>query len=111
MPLLTFLHDDGHEERLECTLGMSVLEVALHYGMAGIRGRCGGVGTCGTCHCRVLGNWMLRVGPPSDAELEVLEHLDDATEHSRLACQIRMTKELDGLRVQWLGAGPIEGSP
>ncbi len=110
MPLLTFVHDDGNEERLECPIGMSVLECALYYGMAGIRGRCGGVGTCGTCHCSVLGSWILRVGPASDDELEVLAYLDDATEYSRLACQIRMTQALDGLRVQWLSPGPIEGS-
>ena len=109
--LLTFVHADGHEERLEYVEGISVLECALHYGMAGIRGRCGGVGTCGTCHCSVLGGWLKRVAPATPDELDLLEDLDGFSEHSRLACQIRMTRALDGLRVCWLGAGPTEGSP
>jgi 2Fe-2S ferredoxin len=110
VPLLTFVHVDGHEERLECAEGMSVLECALYYGIAGIRGRCGGVGTCGTCHCSVLGGWLARVAPTTDAEAEVLEQLDDYSERSRLACQIRMSNALSGLRVQWLAPGPTEGA-
>lgn len=110
MPLLTFVYDDGREERLECLDGMSVLECALYYGLAGVRGRCGGVGTCGTCHCSVLGGWVNRVAEMTEDEEDILADLDGFSEHSRLACQIRMRKDLDGLRVQWLSPGPIEGT-
>ncbi len=109
--LLTFVHADGHEERLEYLAGMSVLECALYYGMAGIRGRCGGVGTCATCHCSVLGGWLKRVAPATEEEIDLLADCDGFSEHSRLACQIRLTPALDGLRVAWLGQGPTEGSP
>lgn len=110
MPAMIFVHADGSEERLECREGMTVLDGALHYGIAGVRGQCGGVAICGTCHCRVLGGWVARVGPASGVEAELLEVMDDTVEGSRLACQIRVTKELDGVRIQWLAPGPVEGA-
>lgn len=64
---------------------------------------CGGMALCATCHVEVLdGAESLREA--EDAELDMLDTLPDATSDSRLACQIRVNEELDGLKVKIRGA-------
>ena len=41
-----------------------------------------------------------RCTPPSEEEIEMLDEAFDVREDSRLSCQILMTPELNGLRVQ-----------
>jgi ferredoxin len=44
---------------------------------------------------------MARVGPPEGDEADLIPWLDAPQANSRLACQIRLTVDLDGLRV-WI---------
>ncbi len=65
-----------------------------------VEGACGGSATCGTCHIKVASDWMQRLEPRQDFEaamLDLLMHYDEAA--SRLACQITVTAELDGLQL------------
>ena len=57
---------------------------------------CGGMALCATCHVQVL------EGPeqyfhPSDTELDLLDTLPDAGHDSRLACQLRINEDMDGM--------------
>ena len=67
---------------------------------------CGGMCSCATCHCLIDEGWVAQLPPRSDDELELLEELDafDGA-RSRLACQIPVTEDLDGLS---LVVGPEE---
>lgn len=63
-----------------------------------VEGLCGGCATCGTCHVFLAPDWAARLGGPEPHEaamLEMLEHRRDG--QSRLACQIEVTPDLDGL--------------
>ena len=57
---------------------------------------CGGMALCATCHVQVV------EGPeqyftPTDNELDMLDTLPNAGPDSRLACQIHLSEEMDGM--------------
>ena len=100
MPRVTFQHPDGREETHDARVGNSVLDCALENAVAGLLGQCGGAATCGTCQCYVEVAWWPLLPPADEVEQELLPYLFDPRESSRLACQIRLTEALDGIRVQ-----------
>jgi 2Fe-2S ferredoxin len=66
-----------------------------------VEGTCGGYASCGTCHVYVGPEWIDRLGPREDVEVEMLELLDTyGPKRSRLSCQIVMKPEWDGLTVE-----------
>ena len=69
------------------------------YGLP-IKAECGGVCVCATCHVRIPQVWQHLLPPPSDEELAKLDEIPGADDTSRLACQLMMTDELDGLEVE-----------
>lgn len=62
---------------------------------------CGGMAMCATCHCTIL-NKVSLLPDKSDIEEALLSEIFADSLNSRLACQIPMTKELDGLSVELL---------
>lgn len=62
-----------------------------------IKATCGGMALCATCHVEVLNNDE-SIASPNDAELDMIDTLPNASNHSRLACQIRINKQLNGKR-------------
>ena len=71
---------------------MEVLKASDHHILA----TCGGMALCATCHVQVL------EGPdhyfkPSDNELDLFDTLPDAGPASRLACQLRIKEDMDGM--------------
>ena len=104
MPKVTFIEADGMRREVDATPGDSAMQAATHNGVAGIIGECGGSCICATCHCYVDEAWMERLGPPGDAEAELLEFEAHAVRpESRLACQIVITDALDGLVLRVAG--------
>jgi 2Fe-2S ferredoxin len=65
-----------------------------------IKAECGGAGVCATCHVRIPSSWQRLLPPPSPEELAKLDEIPGADDTSRLACQLMMTEELDGLIVE-----------
>lgn len=80
--------------------GGNLMTVAVENEVEDIDGDCGGVCACGTCHVHIAPEWIDRVGRATDVELGMLDLEDNATEYSRLSCQIEVTEELDGLVVK-----------
>lgn len=71
---------------------MEVLKASEHHILA----TCGGMALCATCHVQVV------EGPgsyfhPTDTELDLLDTLPDAGPDSRLACQLRIKEDMDGM--------------
>jgi len=97
MITLTIEDRSGRREPVEIPEGinlslMEVLKASDHHILA----TCGGMALCATCHVQVV------EGPeqyfhPTDAELDLLDTLPDAGHDSRLACQLRITEDMDGM--------------
>lgn len=60
---------------------------------------CSGVMACSTCQVYVHPDWFPRVGPPGEAELDMLELAHEPEETSRLGCQVRLTPDMDGMSI------------
>lgn len=99
MPKVTFMDHAGIPRTVDVDAGTSLMRAAVRNNVPGIDAECGGQMSCATCHVLVVEDWAERVGPASDAELQMLELADDVCDRSRLACQVLVTDDLDGLVV------------
>ncbi len=97
MPRLVFVESDGTRRTVEARNGFTVMETAVKNGIKGILGECGGTCSCSTCHCYVAAEWVGRLPPKSESEVDLLDFAWEPRESSRLACQITVTDEVDGL--------------
>jgi len=100
MVRVTYIEANGTEHVADVDSGTSAMEAALNNGIPGIDGDCGGQAACATCHVFVDPAWIDKTGRSHpDTEDPLLELGEGKTEYSRLACQIALTEELDGLRL------------
>jgi len=97
---IEFIAPDGVVNGVAGREGLTVMEVAVRNGIAGIDAECGGACSCATCHVIVDADWFDDVGPPGDDERELLAFARHVTPTSRLSCQIRLNAAFDGLRVR-----------
>jgi len=80
--------------------GENLLDIAQAHDLE-MEGACGGSCACSTCHVIVQDEEMYdRMEEPSDDENDMLDLAFGLTETSRLGCQVKMTRELDGLVVK-----------
>ncbi len=89
---------DGLVRTLEALEGWRVMEVIRDWGLP-IKAECGGACSCATCHVYVDPDWVNRLPPPTDEELGQLDTTFAVEANSRLACQILVTPEMDGMRI------------
>ena len=53
------------------------------------------------CHCYFEEPWASSLSPMKEDELDLLEDLESFREgQSRLSCQVEMTEDMDGVRVE-----------
>jgi 2Fe-2S ferredoxin len=88
---------EGHRAPVEIPEGinLSLMEV-LRASEYDVLATCGGMALCATCHIQVL------EGPEhffiaTDNELDMLDTLPNAGPDSRLACQIHISEDMDGM--------------
>jgi ferredoxin, 2Fe-2S len=96
---VTYVESGGKQHVVDVQPGSSLMEGAVQNGVPGIAAVCGGACACATCHIYIDEAWRSRIGTRNDLEESMLEMADDVQPNSRLACQIKMTDELDGLVV------------
>ena len=100
MPRITFVPAEGADVTVDAPVGTNVMKAALSSMVPGIIGECGGDLVCATCHVFVRREWADKLPAITDEEAEMLEVTsEEPTDCSRLACQIEVTDELDGLTV------------
>ena len=99
MPKIKYIEHDGTEHDVDAELGISVMQTALNNLVPGIDADCGGECSCATCHVMVREDWRLKAGSPDDAEESMLDLNPERQSNSRLACQIFVSEDLDGLVV------------
>lgn len=93
----------GEQQSIEIPTDMNLsLMEALKASEYDILATCGGMALCATCHVQILSDHALP--EPQDAELDMLDTLHNAELDSRLSCQIRVGKELEGLQLKIIGA-------
>jgi 2Fe-2S ferredoxin len=98
MPKITFIEPNGTEKAVDAPLGDRLLDVAQRNGFE-MEGACEGAMACSTCHVIVAADWYGRLDSASEDEEDMLDFAAGLTATSRLACQIEITPELDGLVV------------
>ncbi len=96
---VTFIHADGKgRTEAQANPGDVLLDVAQAYLMP-LEGTCEGQMACSTCHVIVAREDFDRLAEASEEEEDMLDLAAGARRTSRLACQIVLTEELDGLTV------------
>lgn len=83
---------------VETAPGDRLLDVAQAAGQP-LEGTCGGQMACATCHVRIDPADLAHLPPPSGDEEDLLDLVSGAGRTSRLACQIRLPRDLAMLTV------------
>jgi len=99
MAKITYVEHNGTEHAIDVKNGLSVMEGAVKNNIPGIDADCGGACACATCHVYVDQDWLAKTGDRSAMEESMLDFAEGVEENSRLSCQIKVSDELDGLRV------------
>ncbi|MBP2619574.1 2Fe-2S iron-sulfur cluster-binding protein [Chryseobacterium jejuense] len=90
----------GIEHTLICPLemGLTLKDICKAYELP-MEAMCGGMAICATCHCFILNNEP-SLPEKNDVEDALLSELFTSKETSRLACQIYLTAQMDGLSIE-----------
>ncbi|MAG81382.1 MAG: ferredoxin [Sutterellaceae bacterium] len=100
MPIAVYVCPNGDVKEVEIAEGHNLMQAAVANGIYDIVGDCGGSASCATCHVYLDTDYVSKVAPPSDRELEMLEGVSaERRENSRLSCQLTMQDGLAGIRV------------
>ncbi|MAF29416.1 MAG: 2Fe-2S ferredoxin [Croceicoccus sp.] len=99
MVRVTFVTPKGDKVEANGKAGSTLLEIGQAAGMP-LEGTCEGQMACSTCHVIVAGDWFSRLSVASDDEEDMLDLAAGAGPTSRLACQILVDQDLDGVVVR-----------
>jgi ferredoxin len=96
---ITLLDRDGVKHELEgpTDMNMNLMELCKAYELP-VKGTCGGMALCSTCHVYVLSDHDLP--EMSEDEENILDQAFFVKDNSRLGCQLHLHDELEGLSVQ-----------
>jgi 2Fe-2S ferredoxin len=99
MPRIIVASRDGKVLEIEAAASRTLMEVIREEGLE-IEALCGGCCSCATCHVYIDPEFLDLLPPMSEDEDILLEgsgHRHPGT--SRLSCQIRLTEQMEGLRL------------
>jgi 2Fe-2S ferredoxin len=90
---------DGRDVEVDARPGLSLMENIRDLPRS-VEAICGGLCSCATCHVFIAADWVERLPPRRFEERLMLagSPLFDVA-RSRLSCQIKVTAELEGLRL------------
>ncbi len=97
--LITVVDRHGEEHQLEAPtdMNMNLMEVCKAHELP-VKGTCGGMALCSTCHCYILTEHELP--DMKEAEEDMLDQAFFVEDNSRLGCQIPIEPSLAGLRIE-----------
>jgi ferredoxin-2, mitochondrial len=101
---ITVVDREGAEHVLDAPtdMNMNMMELCKSYELP-VEGTCGGMALCASCHMYILSDHTLH--EKSDDEEAMLDQAFYVKNNSRLGCQIKLTPELDGLKVKLAEVG------
>lgn len=82
-------------------ISLSLMEVLKAEGYP-ILATCGGMALCATCHVQVMKGYE-SLPQPEELEWAMLDTLPNFTPQSRLSCQIKIDKSLNGMEFRIIG--------
>lgn len=90
-------NSDGERRVIDVPDGinLSLMEV-LRASDYPIEATCGGMALCATCYVEVI-KGIEQLDSPTDAELDMLDTLPSANAKSRLACQVKVSSQLQNV--------------
>jgi len=99
---ITIIDREGvsHQVDAPTDMNMNIMELVRAYELApeGTIGICGGMAMCASCQCYILNDVEL---PEKSADEEaMLSEAFNVKENSRLGCQIHITPEIEGLKIE-----------
>lgn len=97
---ITIIDRDGHTHNVDAPtdMNMNLMEVCKMYELP-VEGTCGGMAMCASCHCYVLEKEDILTEKSYDED-DMLDQAFFVEDNSRLGCQIPITQELDGLKIE-----------
>ena len=97
---VAFVDQQGRRHDFEVSEGDNLLDIAQANDLE-MEGACGGSCACSTCHVIVDDSeYYDKMEEPDDDENDMLDLAFGLTETSRLGCQVKMSKAMDGLVVK-----------
>ena len=99
MPKITYITSENETHTIDVDNGLTVMEGAVQNNIPGIDADCGGGMACATCHVYVTEDWFKKLPKKEDGEEDMLDMAYEPKKNSRLSCQIVVSDELDGLKV------------
>lgn len=94
------MDQDSDHHTFKVAAGDNLLDIAQSEDLE-MEGACGGSCACSTCHVIVESpDYYDKMTEPDDDENDMLDLAFGLTETSRLGCQVKMSKELDGMVVK-----------
>jgi len=102
---VTVIDRENQEHVLEAPtdMAMNMMEVCKSYELP-VEGTCGGMALCASCHMYIMSDHELP--DPSEDEENMLDQAFFVKGNSRLGCQIKITEDIDGLKVK---LAPVSG--
>ncbi|WGD51134.1 2Fe-2S iron-sulfur cluster-binding protein [Bradyrhizobium sp. CB1650] len=95
---LTIVDRAGQSIELENVSAPTLMRAISDAGLD-LTAQCGGCASCGTCHVYVDEALLSKLKPVDENEDAMLDVAPERRQNSRLACQIPLSEELDGLTV------------
>lgn len=100
MTTVTFIERNGTQKTVQAEEGMSLMVTAIDNDIEGIKAVCNGCCSCGTCHIELEPAYFDKASTKYTGEEQVLDNLRNRSDHSRLACQVIVNSNLDGITIQ-----------
>ena len=88
---------DGEEHVVEGKVGESLMLPLVAVDL--VDATCGGSCSCATCHVYVDEGWLTKLSTQAPDEVDIIDCLLEAEDQSRLACQVVVTEDMEGMRV------------
>lgn len=89
--------DKEHLLEAPTDMNMNLMEICKAYELP-VKGTCGGMALCSTCHVYVQSDHELKEA--TEEEEDMMDQAFFVEDNSRLGCQIPLTEDLEGLVVK-----------
>lgn len=86
-----------HETEAPTDIDLNLMELSKAMELP-VKGTCGGMALCSTCHCYIESDTTLP--DMTDDEEDMLDQAFFVEDNSRLGCQIKITEKLNGLVIR-----------
>lgn len=99
MPKVFITRRDGSTETYEANKAVTLMEAIRNSGTDELLALCGGCCSCATCHVHIDPEFFGKLPEMNSDEDDLLESSAHRDQFSRLSCQVRLTTEVDGIRL------------